>query len=85
VCSSDLASRNEHADPASFASGLLARAGPAHAVFLVEQGLYRTFGHSCETVDQDLGQRRQRETIVESKPQLYERAALVDFPATAKA
>ena len=77
----DYAARNAAANPAKIAQQILARAG-SHAVFLVWQGAYRTFGDQCETLFSVLAAARPgaRTLVVSGGDAYFEPAAVVRFP-----
>jgi hypothetical protein len=51
----DYADRNAANDPVAIAHEVIARAGSAHSVWLVDDGGYKTFAGQCELVERELG------------------------------
>jgi mannosyltransferase len=82
----DYAQRNS-ADPREFADRVVDRAGPAHAVFVVWSGAYKTHNGTCEALVAQLATRRpgQQQLIGEDGSSFYEHANLAYFPAAAAA
>lgn len=76
---SDYESVNQAADPADFARLLLARAGPAHDIWVVWANGYRTFGLSCQDLLTNLEVFRPQPTDVVVAPRYFERPGLVRF------
>jgi mannosyltransferase len=77
----DYAARNEAGNPAAFASALLARAGPAHTVWLVWAPNYLTLDGKCQAILSDLVASRPSSSVVSYDSQkYYEFSDLVRFP-----
>src|SRR3546814_4569141 len=51
----DYEERNDAADPAAFAAGVLDQVGEGGAVWMVWNGTYRTFEDHCEAIISHLG------------------------------
>jgi mannosyltransferase len=76
----DYADRVKAADPIAFASLLDSRAGPAHNLFLVRSGAYRTHVGICEHIVDRLSGLRPGTVVVQSRPtQFFESAELRRF------
>jgi hypothetical protein len=68
------------ADPIAFASLLDTRAGPAHNLFLVWSGAYRTYEGICEQIVVRLSGLRPGTVVVQSRPtKFFENAELRRF------
>ena len=72
----DYAERNEAADPAAFADGLL-RDHPRGTIWLVASGGYRTFENDCDELAERLRASRAETPLVRSKGRYFERMSLV--------
>jgi hypothetical protein len=75
----DYATRNEAADPVSYAKNL-SRHDADRTVWLVSSGGYRTFGNQCQLLAQELTDERGRPAVlVESDPGFFEHAQLLSW------
>ncbi|MEY2453805.1 MAG: mannosyltransferase [Acidimicrobiaceae bacterium] len=81
----DYADRNAAADPVAIADEVVARAGSAHSVWLVDDGGYKTFGGQCESVESELGAKlgSGRVLVVNDGDTYFEHASLIRFAGPA--
>src|SRR3546814_8508459 len=74
----DYEERNDAADPAAFAAGVLDQVGEGGAVWMVWNGTYRTFEGHCEAIISHLGATLAPEVVLPAGDQ-FERADLFVF------
>jgi hypothetical protein len=81
----DYADRNGSNDPIAIANEVVARAGSAHSIWLVDSTGYKTYEGQCEAVESELGQKlgRGQLLVIDDGDTFFEHASLLRFAGPA--
>jgi hypothetical protein len=81
----DYADRNGSNDPIAIANDVMARAGSAHSIWLVDSAGYKTYEGQCEAVESELNAKlgRGQLLVIDDGDTFFEHASLLRFAGPA--